>query len=92
MTETQNEYVYKVTPNGYRQIAEWMQEHYKPEVWDRLVTPDDVIRAVYAWADDAENSQNGEIEMRAHWTQSGHIEYLTPERERVVMPEDLSCA
>jgi len=87
MTETQNHYSYKVTTNGYRQIKAWMRKHYKPAAWDRLVTPDDVTRAVYAWADEAENSQNGEIEMPEHWTQSGRIEYLTPERERVVMPE-----
>ena len=89
MTETQNYYLYKVTPHGYRQIEAWMREHYKPAALDRLVTRADVMGAVYAWADEAENSQNGEIEMRAHWTQSGHIEYLTPERELVVIPEDL---
>jgi hypothetical protein len=87
MLETQNHYSYKVTTTGYRQIAQWMLKHYKPEVWDRLVTPDDVTRAVYAWAEEAEKSQNGEIEMRSHWTQSGRIEYLTPERELVVTPE-----
>lgn len=89
MTETQTGHSYRVTPAGYRQIAEWMQKHYKPEAWDRLVTPDDVTRAVYAWAHEAENAQNGEIEMRAHWTQSGRIEYLTPEREAITTPEAL---
>jgi hypothetical protein len=90
MTETQDDYTsYRVTTAGYRQIEAWMREHYKPSIWDRLVTPADVMGAVYAWADEAENSQNGEIEMLAHWTQSGRIEYLRPERELFVMPEAL---
>lgn len=89
MTESKTVTSYRVTPRGYRQIAAWMLQHYKPEAWDRLVTPDDVTRAVYAWAAEAEDSQDGEIEMRAHWTQSGRIEYLRPEREAITTPEAL---
>ncbi len=89
MTELQTVTSYRVTPRGYRQIAAWMLQHYKTEAWDRLVTPDDVTRAVYAWAAEAEESQNGELEMSAHWTQSGRIEYLMPEREAITTPEAL---
>ena len=80
-TQTQIETitVREVSPLGLRQIAAWMNEHYSERSWRNLITPDDITLAVHAWATDAENSQDGEIEMPARMTNSGRIAYLRPD-------------
>lgn len=80
-TQTQIETitVREVSPLGLRQIAEWMDKHYSERSWETLITPDDIRDAVHAWATDAENSQDGEIEMPARMTNSGRIVYLRPD-------------
>lgn len=71
--------VREVSPLGLRQIAAWMQDHYSDRSWENLITPDDITRAVHAWATDAENAQDGEIEMPARMTNSCRIAYLRPD-------------
>ena len=80
VTDTQR---YRVTPKGYRQIAQWMVKHCTDATWNRLLVHNGVTAAVYAWADDAENSQDGEIEMSGRKTWHGLPAYLVPERVAV---------
>ena len=74
---------YEVTPDGCEQITRWMLKHYDAETLARM-TPDELTAAVQHWAGVAESTEHGELEMPAHMTRSGRIEYLTPDRCAVV--------
>lgn len=71
---------YKVTAKGLDQIKQWLLYEWCCEAED----VGDLAGAVAAYADKAEDSEDGEIELRAWETASGRIAYLRPEREVVL--------
>jgi hypothetical protein len=71
---------YKVTAKGRDQIRQWLLYEWCCEAED----VGDLAGAVAAYADKAEDSEDGEIELRAWETASGRIAYLRPEREVVL--------
>lgn len=79
---------YVVTPTGLRQIKAWMRKFYKDEIWDRFHSSETVRNAVYAWAEQAEQSEDGGIELRAWMSRTGHVEHFHPEREARLVDVD----
>jgi len=73
--------MYRVTDRGLEQIREWLLYEWcmdSEEVGD-------LDAAVCHYASRAEQSQDGEIELRARDTASGRPAYLKPERELVTV-------
>ena len=68
---------YKVTAKGLDQIKQWLLHEWCCEAED----VGDLAYAVAAYADKAEDAEDGEIELRAWETASGRMAYLRPERE-----------
>ncbi len=71
---------YRVTAQGLDQIRQWLLY----EWCIRAEDVGDLAGAVHAYADKAEDAEDGEIELRAWETASGRIAYLRPEREVVL--------
>ncbi len=67
---------YQVTERGRDQIKQWLLHEWCCEAED----VGDLAGAVSAYADKAEDAEDGEIELRAWETASGRIAYLRPER------------
>lgn len=68
---------YRVTTQGLDQIRQWLLYEWCLRAED----VGDLAGAVAAYADKAEDSEDGEIELRAWETASGRPAYLRPERE-----------
>ena len=68
--------MYRVTERGLEQIKQWLLHEWYCEA-DEVAALDE---AVHAYADKAEDAEDGEIELRAWETASGRIAYLRPER------------
>ena len=71
---------YRVTATGLDQIRQWLLHEWCCEAED----VGDLAGAVAAYADKAEDAEDGEIELRAWETASGRIAYLRPERVPVL--------
>ena len=71
--------MYQVTERGREQIKQWLLDEWCCEAED----VGDLAGAVAAYADTAEDSDDGEIELRAWQTASGRMAYLRPERVAV---------
>ena len=67
---------YEITERGLEQIKQWLLHEWCCEAED----VGDLAGAVDAYADKAEDAEDGEIELRAWETASGRIAYLRPER------------
>ena len=67
---------YEVTQRGRDQIKQWLLHEWCCEAED----VGDLEGYVDAYADRAEDAEDGEIELRAWETASGRIAYLRPER------------
>jgi len=74
---------YQVTERGLDQIKQWLLHEWCCEAKD----VGDLAGAVAAYADKAEDAEDGEIELRAWETASGRKAYLRPERVAV----EVSC-
>ena len=68
--------IYQVTERGLDQIKQWLLYEWCCEAED----VGDLDSAVHAYANKAEDAEDGEIELRAWETASGRIAYLRPER------------
>ena len=71
--------IYRVTYRGLEQIREWLLYEWCCDAED----VGDLDAAVCHYASRAEQSQDGEIELRARETASGRPAYLKPEREQI---------
>lgn len=71
---------YRVTEKGRDQIRQWLLY----EWCLRAEEAGDLDAAVNAYTDKAEDSEDGEIEMREWDTASGRLAHLRPEREVVL--------
>lgn len=75
--------MYRVTELGREQIREWMIQNYRPEMWNNLVSfgREAVEEAIDYWAERAEDSQNGEIELSIRDCRHPWAVCLTPHRQ-----------
>lgn len=75
--------MYRVTELGREQIREWMIQNYRPEMWNNLVSfgREAVEDAIDYWAERAEDSQNGEIELSIRDCRHPWAVCLTPDRQ-----------
>ncbi len=71
---------YRVTTHGLDQIKQWLLHEWCCEAED----VGDLAGAVAAYADKAEDAEDGEIELREWETASGRPAYLRPEREAML--------
>ena len=75
--------MYQVTELGREQIRDWMIQNYRPEMWDNLVSfgREAVEEAIDYWAERAEDSKNGEIELSIRDCRHQWPVFLTPDRQ-----------
>lgn len=68
-----------VSPLGLDQIRDWILANFKENHIDYMESAGGTDYFASRWATKAEESRNHEIELPAHMSRSGRIEYLKPD-------------
>lgn len=68
-----------VSPRGLDQIKRWILANFKENHIDYMESAGGIDYFASRWATKAEESSNHEIELPAHMSRSGRIEYLRPD-------------
>lgn len=68
-----------VSPVGLDQIKRWILANFHDNHIAYMHASEGIDHFVSVWASDAESDQEHEIELPAHMSRSGRIEYLKPD-------------